>query len=336
MATSLEERFSEFLTSLPASEAIDSLDFPQDPRQRRKADFLLAGRNVVVEIKTLTVDTSHKIEPAVEKHRNREEFPLFYGTADLRKVLSHLPDGEDVYRRIYLSITRSVEDAVRSAEEQISHTRHVLKLSDSAGVLVILNESVQLLNPTIVAHRVASLMRRERTGNSSSEKLDFVWLLFESHALREATDIPAFPIMLISGERSAQFPWFGTFQDDLVNQWAAFNNVAVIDSGNQTPNSLKFTATEELHSPIPTQLPRQEVWRRQYRSQPYMRHLSDAAVLEHGGKIIKRLMPYFLKGGPGYITEVVNPLLEEFTHFQEEASHRALDWRDIPKPYPLN
>ncbi|HEY3303277.1 MAG TPA: hypothetical protein VGL70_07045 [Candidatus Binatia bacterium] len=332
MVASLEVRFNGFLASLPGFEAIDSLDLPQDPEHRRKADFLLAGRNVILEKKTLMVDTSHKIEPAVEKHRNRKEFPLFSGTADLRKVLSRLPDGEDVYRRLYLSITRSVEEAVRSAEEQISHTRHVLNLSDSVGLLVILNESVQLLDPNVVGYRTASLMRRERTGKSSSDKLDFVWLLFESHALGGAADTPAFPSVLISGERAAKFPWFTAFHDDIVNRWAAFNNGAVVDGGSPNPSSLKFAPTEELRSPNPTHLPRHEVWRRQYRLRPYLRHLSDAAVLEHGSKIMQRLIPHFLRGGPGYIAEVVNPLMEEFTHFQEEAGHRALDWRDIPKP----
>lgn len=331
MAASLEKRFSSFLESLPAFEAIDSLDLPHDPEHRRKADFLLASREVVVELKTLTVDTSHKIETSVDKHRDREEFPLFYGTADLRKVLSHLSDSEDVYRRIYLSITRSVEEAVRSAEEQISHTRHVLNLRDSVGMLVILNESIQLLDPTVVGHRVAGLMRRDRTGRSSSDTLDFVWLLFESHSLGETTGRPAYPSMLIRGERAAKFPWFGAFYEDIVNRWAVFNDGIVVDGGSPNPNSLKFSSAKEAHNTTPTQLPRQEVWRRQYQMQPYLRNLSDAEVLDHGSKIIQRLKPHFLKGGLGYIAEVVNPLMEKFTHFQEEASHRALDWRDIPK-----
>jgi hypothetical protein len=332
MPASLEDRFSRFLASLPASESIDNISLPYDPEHPRKADFLLAGREVIVELKTLTVDTSHKIEPAVEKHREREDFPLFYGTADVRKVLSHLPDGEEIYRRIYFSITRSVEAAVRSAEEQISHTRHVLGLPNSVGLLVLLNESVQLLDPTVVGHRVANLMRRERTGNSTSDTLDFVWLLFESHSLGGTPELPVFPSMLIRGERASRYPWFSAFHDDVFNRWASLNGAAVVDGGSPDPNSLKFTATEELLTPPPQQLPRHEVWRRQYRSQPYLRHLSDTSVLEHGAKVMQRLIPHFLQGGPGYIAEVANPLMEEFTHFQEEASHRALDWRDIPKP----
>lgn len=329
---SLEECFKRFLLSLPASEAIDALALPVDPEHPRKADFLLAGREVIVELKTLTVDTSQKIEPAVEKHRDREDFPLFYDTADLRKVLSHLPDGEEIYRRIYFSITRSVEEAVRSAEEQIAHTRHVLNLPNAVGLLVILNESVQVLDPTVVGYGVGNLMRRMRTGASSSATLDFVWLLFESHSLGSNPEHPAFPSMLIRGEGASSYPWFDAFHDDVFRRWASTNNAAIVDAGSPDPNSLRYAATEELRKPPPQQLPRHELWRRQYQSNPYLRQMSDTTVLEHGAKILRQLMPHFLKGGPGYVAEVVDPLMEKFTHFQEEASNRALDWRDIPKP----
>jgi hypothetical protein len=332
MTASLEERFTRFLASLPGAEAIDGMVLPEDPERRRKADFLLAKREVVLELKTLTVDSSHKVEAAVDKHRERDEFPLFYGTADVRKVLSHLPDGEDIYRRMVNSLGRSIEEAVRSAEEQVTHTRHVLCIPNAIGMLVILNESVEILDPVVVGHRVAQLMRRERTGNSDAEKLDFVWLLFESHALGVVGGVPAMPSMLIRGERAARFPWFTAFHNDVVERWAALNNGAVVDGGSPDPMAMRFTATKGLTSPPPTELPRHEVWRRQYHAQPYLRHLGDDAVLAHGGALMQRLMPHFIKGGPGYVAEVVMPLMEQFTHFQEEASFRALDLRKMPKP----
>jgi hypothetical protein len=332
MAESLESRFTEFLKSLPGSESIDALTLPVDPRHRRKADFLLADRKIIVELKTLTTDTSPKIELAVEKHRHREEFPLFYGTTDLQRVLAHLPDGDAINRNIYMSITRSVEDNVRSAEEQISHTRQVLDLPNAIGLLVILNETVQVLDPTLVGHRVANLMRRTRTGNSSSATLDFTWLLFESHSLGSNSRLPTFPSMLICGERAASFPEFVAFHNNVQRRWAAFNGAAFVDGGSTSPNSLEYTATAELLKPRPHVLPRHELWRSQYRVNPYLRQLTDASVLELGRAILQRLTPHFLKGGPDFAAEVVTPLLEEFAHFQEEASHRCLDWRSIPKP----
>ena len=97
---------------------------------------------------------------------------------------------------------------------------------------------------------------------------------------------------------------------------------------------MRFQATEDLTTPLPTQLPRHEVWRRQYRERPYLRALSDQGVLARGADIVKSLIPQFLKERAGYVPERDNPLMEEFTHFLEEAGFRALDLRCMPKADP--
>ncbi|MDO8786702.1 MAG: hypothetical protein Q7J42_01325 [Sulfuritalea sp.] len=318
--------------SIPGTELIDAIDLPKDSTKRRKADFLLENRRIVVELKTLTVDTSHKIDVEVEKHRQRDDFPLFYGKADFRKVMSHLSDGEQIYRRTFGAITRSVEDAVRSAEEQISHTRHVLNLQNSVGILVILNESVELLSPDVVGYKVANLMRRSRTGNSTSEKLDFAWLLFESHSLSTSSGFQAFPSMLIEGEGAINFPWFSDFHYSLHQRWAEHNGAQFVDGGSPNPEEIQFTSALGLSEPEPTHMRRQELWQRQYDAKPHLRHLSDADLLEYGKELLTRLAPHFLKGGHGFVREVVMPQMEEFTCFLQEANHRGLDLRNIPKP----
>jgi len=74
-----------------------------------------------------------------------------------------------------------------------------------------------------------------------------------------------------------------------------------------------------------------EAWRRQYHAQPHLRPFSDAELLDKGADILRRLMPHFLKGGPGYVPEVVNPSMQEFTHFIEEMNYRGIDMRRIPR-----
>ncbi len=332
MPLSLENRFTTFLASLPNAESIDDLVLPADPQHRRKADFLLANRQVVAELKTLTEDPSHKVESAVEEHREREDFPLFFGEADVRKVLSHLPDGEAIYGRMINSLGRSLEGAVRSAEEQTTHTRQVFRIPEAVGLLVILNESVEILDPGFVGHRVAQLLRRKRTGNADTDKLDFVWLLFESHAMGSAGNVPIMPSILIRGEGAARFPWFSAFHSDVVRRWAEFNGGTTLNGGSPDSKTLSFKATSDVMAPPPARVARHEVWRQQYRARPYLRHLSDAAVLARCSNVVQRLAPHCLDGGPGYVEQVVLPLLEEFTHVQEEASYRALDWRDMPQP----
>lgn len=329
---SLEARFTRFLQALPGAESIDHLALPEDHQHRRKADFLLSHRKVIVELKTLTDDPSHKIEATADKHRSRNDWPLFYGTADVRKVLGNLPDGEAIYAKMVNALGRSVETAVRSAEEQVAHTRRVLELPDAAGLLVILNESVDVLDPYVVGHRVAQLMRRSRTGNGEAEKLDFVWLLFESHVMGMVQGHPAVPCILINGEGKDRFPWFHALHHDLVACWAHANGGISLESDAPDPSKIKFVPMKEATAPPPKQLPRHEWWRRRYHARPYLRSLTDEALLAKGAEIIRRVMPHFLDGGPGYVAEQVNPLMEEFTHFLEEMNFRGLDMRRVPRP----
>ena len=325
----LEARFAQFVESLPNAEVIDRLELPSDPTHRRKADYLLGGRSVIVELKTLSDDVSHKIEAIADRHRDRDDWPLFFGTVDVRKVLARLPDGEEIYGKLVNALGRSVEAAVRSAEEQITHTREVLKLPDAVGVLVILNEAVEILDPYVVGHRVAQLLRRPRTGNSTADKLNFVWLLFESHAMGVVAGRPAAPSFLIRGDGASRFEWFDAFHKDVVRRWAEWNGGIAVLGDAPDPSKINFRSMKDMRELAPTQIPRHELWRRQYRANPYLRALTDEGVLERGADIMRRLTPHFIKEGPGYSPETVNPLMEEFTHFQEEASYRALDLRDV-------
>jgi hypothetical protein len=328
---SLEARFSRFLEGLPGAESIDQMSLPDDPIHRRKADFLLAHRQVIVELKSLTEDTSHKIEALAEKHRERKDWPLFYGRADVRKVLQNLPDGEAIYGKMINAIGRSIETVVRSAEEQVTHTKLVLNLPNAATLLVILNESIDVLDPYFVGHRVAQLMRRPRTGSSSSEKLDFVLLLFESHSMGLFQGRPTLPCMLITGETKDRFPWFSAFHHDLVRRWANANGAISVEAEATDPAKLQFSSIKDLMAPPPDQLPLHEVWRRQYHARPYMRALGDEDVIARGAEILRQVTPHFLEGGPGYVAEVVIPSMESFAHFVEEMNFRGLDMRRLPR-----
>lgn len=325
----LEDRFTRFIEGLPNAENIDRLELPKDPSNTRKADFLLGNREVIVEMKFLTADPSHKVNATVDKHRDREDFPVIFGSVDVRKIFAHLSDGEDIYRRMALSLTRSVEEGLRSAEKQIAHTRAVLDLPGSVGLLVVLNESIDILDPKLVGHRVAQHWRRLQQESDGTSQIAFVWLLFEGHMVATVNGRPALTSMLISGEAADRFPWFTTFHQDLNARWAAFNNSPYFDGGSPDLESLKFRPTAEFTKAAPTTMARHEIWRKQYRDQPYLRPLSDDELRAKAAEIIRRLMPLFLKGGPGFKPERDEGVTVEWTHFLEEAAFRGLDVKSL-------
>jgi hypothetical protein len=329
LTTSLESRFLAFLNDLDGAESIDLMALPDEEVHTRKADFLLANRRVIAEVKAITKDVSGKIEAEMDRHRTRPEFPHFYGEAELSKILARLPDGPDINRRIYNNITRLVETQVRSAEVQIEHTRKRLNLPNAAGLLIILNDAVDTLDPTVVGYRVAKLMGRSRTGAVEAKELDFASLLFESHSVGSLDGIPAHPNLLINGPNAVNFSWFKAFHTQLINEWSKSRNGVSISTDLEHVEELKYQSTLEKNRPSRSQETRTERWTRQYLEKPWMREMSDAEVLDRGGEILRRLEPYLLKGGVGYVEDECLPLLEQIAHFQLESTHRALDWRHI-------
>lgn len=332
MFDSLEDRILKFLASQPDAESIDQIDYPHNPKFSRKADFLLLSRSVIVEIKTLKTETMQKIDREIDRHREREEFPIFYGRMELNKVIKNFPDKEKINSKIVNSISRSIEDAVRSAEEQIYHTRQNLQLPDAASVLIILNESIQALDPYTVNWRVSKLMRRERSGNVESEKLNFVLSVFESHSVD--ADGYLRPVILLRGPGAERFPWFEDFYDELMAKWGEYNKTQSMVGASETPSDLQTTFYQSKEIPPESGITRQELWCLHYRANPYLRNLKDEDVLAHGSKLIGQISPNFIKGAikQELNEDLFKAKLEAFTHFLEEMNYRGLDIRKMPRP----
>jgi hypothetical protein len=334
MADSLEDRVKQFLATYPGAELIDDLVSPSEHIAKRRADYFLENRRIILELKTLSVDTSPKAEKEIDKHRDREDFPIMYGVVELQQVLKHLPDGPEINRRIFNSMTRSVEDAVRSAEEQIDHTKEIFRLPDSVGMLVMLNEGIDSLAPDVVGYKVAQLIRRERktSGTPSSIDIDYACLIFESHVVRTPEGVDAHPILLVEGRRAGSDAWFDPFFEKLQEAWARSNAAPAISMSSGRFEDLKFHPEGSDGSALPSELTRQQLWQRMYDAHPDLRELSDEEVLAHGTHVFGQLAPHFLKGGPRATREEMLRLLQAVTCFLREANKRGLDLRRMPKP----
>src|SRR5262245_14348856 len=106
---SLEQRFGDLLAVLPGAESLDG--FPSWPEHRGRADWLLFGRSLVIEVKTLRSDPSDRVQAIVDSYRDRPGFPIFYGTQPLRRVTSAMPKPlrDELNEELANSITRAVQ-----------------------------------------------------------------------------------------------------------------------------------------------------------------------------------------------------------------------------------
>lgn len=330
MSTALERRFLSFLGALPGAESLDVLLAGSEFDGERRADFLLFGRKVIVEVKSLEADPNPKVNAEIDRHRERDDFPMIYGEVELGKVLQHLPDGEEIKERVFIRTTRSVETATRSAEDQIENTARLLNLKEPVGVLVLLNEGIDILSPDVLAHRVGKLLRRKAENGSNRSPIAFVWLLFEGHIAKSAPVEKTLPIIVLEGPRAKAFNWFIEYLTYLQVAWAQFNGRPLLIAENATLDDLKIEATSSLSEPKHgNKVTRQQLWELRYRKQPYLRSLSDTEVLRYGRAAIERLKPHFLIGGPKANEQEMETMMITWSDFMCEARHRGLDLRHL-------
>ena len=302
MSTELEQRFLSFLRGIPGSESLDELLCGEQYYGQRRVDYLLFERRVIVEVKSLETDTSSKVETELDHHRERDDFPLMYGEVELEKILKHLPDGQVINDRIFLRTTRSVEDATRSAEDQIENTAQILGLSGAVGMLVLLNQGIDILTPEVVATRVAMLMRRANEVGSLRSPIIFSWLLFESHVVSHGPAETTFPIIALEGPRANSYPWFGELLTHLHVAWAKFNGHPLFQMESQDLKSVSISSASMPKDPKPGEnISRQKFWELRYKSHPYLRDLSNEDVLRGGKLAIDALKPYFVTVQPTLI-----------------------------------
>ncbi len=329
MPISLENRFKSFLKSVEFAESIDDLLVGKQYEGKRRADYLLFNRKVIVELKNLDEDTSSKVEQEIDKHRDREGFPLIYGQTDLQKILQHLPDGENINRRIHRNLTRSVEKGIRSADKQFVDTKDIFDLDDSIGLLVVLNQNIEVFSPEVVLSRLSQHLCTSSPSSPRVENVDFIWFISESH-VGVVPNIPnAFPSILLTSQNSKQDKCFTPLFERLQHEWARFNGLPLVQLDIASPNDISFRSARVEEPKNATEIRRQEVWTKQYEMNPYLRNLSDEQLLVHGRQVFETLTPYFLKGGPRIPMEQLEPLLISWNNFLQEASYRGLDLRQM-------
>lgn len=325
MSLILEERFKNFLRQDSFSEEIDNLELPNGFEKNKKADYLLSDRKIIIELKTLKSDTSHKVVKEMNKHEGRKDYPLFYGTQGLQQVLAHLPDGKKINDRIYRNITRSIEDAVSKADKQIESTKTAFDLSDSVGVLVVLNENIEIFTPEVIVQKLSQLLCKKVANNSLEYKnIQYVWLIAESHYCELHDGEQAFISACIEGPSAAVNTWFSPVFDELQKTWAKFNNLPLVITKENKFSTMSFKSATNTQANS-GKATRSDHWRLEYRKRPYLRNLSDKDVYTYGQKVLNEISPNFLKGEKRLSEEKVKKIMIEWTNFLEEANYRGLN-----------
>ncbi len=328
----LEDRFYDFLSQLSGSENIDTMITEDILSHKKRADFLLGNRKIVLEIKTLKSDPEGKIQKQIKELEKRDDYPMMYWSTPVHNILDHLPDGEAIKKKMFHSMTRSIQGAFESANQQIIQTKESLAIPDAGGVLAILNEDIRILDPAAMCFCINNMFMKKKDGRVRYPHVSFVWIIGEGHSMALPQGSEATPLIIIEGPTGEQYPIADKLLDGYLREWAEFGGMPLMHmKGLKDFNDLPFKNREvtDTGKENQTGMTRSDYWRMEYKQSPYMRTFTKEQFLEHTGNILSSMMPHFLKGGIKMPHHVVAEYMRGWSHALEEAEYRNLDMKEL-------
>jgi hypothetical protein len=158
----LKERFERFMSVLEGVENIDTLMKQCDLPGRKRANYLAFNRHVIIEQKSLEVDPDYKIQTFIDdllRARgiiDADQVSL----VSFAHVLTQLPDGDDSKKQLYQKLTKGIDDILAKADKQTRDTRKTFFIPEAVGIVVILNDNVQILEPDFVVVKAFDTLRK--------------------------------------------------------------------------------------------------------------------------------------------------------------------------------
>jgi hypothetical protein len=178
-----------FFAAKLEGEFIDALQVSPDRRSSKRADFFLFNRQVIVEIKGLEDDRIEKVRGIIEFHRGLWDWPASPPGAWLQDVLARHPHGEEINAEIRDANLKATEKLVKDANRQIRETRTTFKTPDAVGILMVVNQDVDVLDPIVLCGQIDQLMKKRQPGGALRFPcVDMSMVITTAHYLVEPTD----------------------------------------------------------------------------------------------------------------------------------------------------
>jgi hypothetical protein len=231
----LKQRFDNFCEQFSGSEPIDSLQNP--PNGVQKGDFLFEGRTIVCENKCLEENMEDKLLDGLrEDGIDPDTLPKGrHVIEDLYLKLPKKAKGKNRYKKLIKRITTSVEDAIKDAANQIPDTKKHLGIPDADGILVILNEEVNIIGQPLVSERLGIAFKtkqRNKEGQPYHSAVTRILHIGETNAVvTRAGDIRV--NTLITNPHAKQVHDVDAFVNKLAKAWAEYNGHTFHEPGSE-------------------------------------------------------------------------------------------------------
>ncbi|WAJ72205.1 hypothetical protein [Catenovulum adriaticum] len=292
-----EANFKSFMQQYGVFKDLDDITV-QIPSGVQIADYVL--RDVaVLELKTIKSDPGEKLESYFHEIMKRPDFPGIYGELNFRKVVGLMDDGERLIRKFENKAFRQIESVVSKADKQVNSTIEYLSMSpDTAGVLVLINEAAEMLEPDILINYISGLLGAKSGDTLRFKNIHRVILLQDTHmvakpnSVASGTDIPIYNIKNDNLELSMVEGLLNRVLEQLIGQYSKFNGF------KHRLASEEFFSIEKIMKELPCQPNGQELIEANYRKNRYMKDYSEQQLIEFGSTVMSIVCALFMKNRP--------------------------------------
>jgi hypothetical protein len=224
---SLKERFESFMSQLGSVENIDSLMKPCNLPNRLRADYLACNRLVIIEQKSFDLDVSDKALQALLHDLVRLHGPIGVEgvtLADIIEVISRLPHSNPFKPRLRKILTQKIDDILSKADKQTRDTRKTFLIAEAIGVVVVLNERAQLIEPDYFVDKAWDMLhKRLPNGKLRYPENQVAIMISEAHRIPALDGSELIPIETVFSEAGGNNAVADAFAETLRRRWAEFN-----------------------------------------------------------------------------------------------------------------
>lgn len=179
-AGSLEARVINFLEGDNSTESLDDAAFDQINGSETKADYLLGGRRMIAELKTLNASPLDRTEQRLKERFAEPDAPIVFGTVGVSQVIEGLPDREAISKMMIDMAGRAVRRHLQKANQQIGAMKTRLKLPDAGGLLILMNETEPMIDISAIGYTLKTAFE---TADGAYPHITNVWAIVESHRI---------------------------------------------------------------------------------------------------------------------------------------------------------
>lgn len=299
------------------------MDDPEKSEIRR-VDFSCLNGLLAIEVKSLEDDASERLGNLTEELRERDDWPVFLGSAPMKSFIKHLENSEKVERKVFDRIGRAIKNHIHKANKQLAAHMASYPRQNVVRVVFLINEDHEIYDPKTVAFVVQKLLLRQEKGVLLYPNIDAVIFKSERHVAALDRQM-AFPIVSIEGIPIEQAVWKRDVLDLVLRRWGVWHGrpIHFVDD-----RAIDFDAVEH----IPDKMKRYEKWELDYRRNRYMKGFTTDKLRDRFDEIMAVSTLKFVKGSPEKpVDEAVTWSMSSMSHIMLEMGWRGTPITDFPQ-----